>query len=324
MMKVLVIGLGSMGKRRIRLIRRYNPDIQICGVDSNEKRRDEVREAWGISVYPTVAEGAEGASAAFVCTSPLSHSAVISKCIKKGLHIFTELNLVADGYLENMELAKKYNCKLFLSSTFLYRDEVKYIDRRVSQTASQVNYTYHVGQYLPDWHPWENIQDFFVNDKRTNGCREMLAIELPWLQKVFGSIEEVKVWKSRQTKLDVNYDDSYHILIKHQNGTIGQLAVDVVSRKPVRNLEIYGEELYLSWNGSPDGLYEYDIEAKQNRSISLYDSVERLEGYSAFIIENAYLNEIKTFFGYLNGENKPLYGLEDDLVTIKWMDKIEE
>ena len=40
---------------------------------------------------------------AFVCTSPLSHSAVISECIKKGLHIFTELNLVADGYLENIK-----------------------------------------------------------------------------------------------------------------------------------------------------------------------------------------------------------------------------
>ena len=34
-MKVLVVGLGSMGKRRIRLIRKYDPTITIIGVDTN-------------------------------------------------------------------------------------------------------------------------------------------------------------------------------------------------------------------------------------------------------------------------------------------------
>jgi len=34
-MKVLVIGLGSMGKRRIRLLKILNPHIDIIGVDKN-------------------------------------------------------------------------------------------------------------------------------------------------------------------------------------------------------------------------------------------------------------------------------------------------
>ena len=35
-----------------------------------------------------------------------------------------------------------------------------------------------LGQYLPDWHPWESYKSFFVSNKKTNGCRELFAIEL--------------------------------------------------------------------------------------------------------------------------------------------------
>mgnify|MGYP005995753737 CR=1 FL=1 len=47
-MKVVVIGLGSMGKRRIRLLQRYNQTMQIFGVDKSEERRKETNEVHGI------------------------------------------------------------------------------------------------------------------------------------------------------------------------------------------------------------------------------------------------------------------------------------
>ena len=40
-MNVLVIGLGSMGKRRIRLLRELYPDFKIFGVDGRADRRQE-------------------------------------------------------------------------------------------------------------------------------------------------------------------------------------------------------------------------------------------------------------------------------------------
>lgn len=39
----------------------------------------------------------------------------------------------------------------------------------------------------------------------------------------------------------------------------GTLFVDVISRKAVRNLEIVGENVYLKWYGTPDGLENYDF-----------------------------------------------------------------
>mgnify|MGYP005961454141 FL=1 len=108
-MDILIIGLGSMGKRRVRLLRRLRPDSRIIGVDAREDRRAEAAALYGIATAASLDEAfAEGGlKYAFICTSPLSHAALISQCLKQGLHVFTEINLVSDGYGENQKLAEE-------------------------------------------------------------------------------------------------------------------------------------------------------------------------------------------------------------------------
>lgn len=323
-MKVIVIGLGSMGKRRIRLIKQYRSDIEIVGIDTREDRRQEVQDIYGMKTFETLSKCHSDASAAFICTAPLSHPTLITECLTLGLHVFCELNLIATDYQKNIELARDKDLKLFLSSTMLYREEVTYIGKRVAQSKTLPNYMYHVGQYLPDWHPWEDYNEFFVGDKKSNGCREFLAIELPWIQKVFGEIQNVTVRKSKNSHLRILYDDNYMLLLEHKSGIKGMMAVDVISRKAVRNLEVFGEELHLSWDGSATGLFDYDFNAKTDKPVSLYTSVDHLAGYNNSIVENAYLKEVQTFFDTINGMPKEIYGFEEDIRTIKWIDVIEE
>ena len=103
-MKLLIVGLGSMGKRRARLARGMDASIQISGVDTTESRRAEA-EGLGITAYASIGEAvaAEQFDAALVCTAPITHAAIISELLDAGLPVFTELNLVSDGYEENMK-----------------------------------------------------------------------------------------------------------------------------------------------------------------------------------------------------------------------------
>lgn len=321
-MNVFVIGLGSMGKRRIGLLKEF--DINIYGIDTNSERRDFAEKELSISTYDnlddiTVNKG----DCAFVCTSPLSHNKIISQCINKGLNIFTEINLVSDGYKENIALALENGLKLFLSSTFLYRYETEYIIKRVKKTKSKCKYIYHIGQYLPDWHPWESYNSFFVGDKRTNGCREIFAIELPWLVTCFGNVERVYSSKGMISGLNLNYNDSYFVNVVHEDGTEGVIAVDVVSRKAVRKLDVYGEDIYLTWNGTPDSVYDYDITKNTEKNVE-FEVSEHKEGYASFITENPYKEEIKAFFKCLKDpEYKCKWDFERDLNVLKLIDEIE-
>lgn len=326
-MKIVVIGLGSMGKRRIRLLKKYNPGFFIVGVDNNLLRQKEITSIFGIPTFSGINDIQNGQefSCVFVCTPPLTHQEIIRKCLYRGYHIFTELNLVDDGYDENISYAIKNGLTLFLSSTLLYRKELIYINKKISELDSTkiVNYSYHVGQYLPDWHPWENYTDFFVSHKRTNGCREIMAIELPWLIKVFGEIENVVVERNSLSSLKLPYPDSYFIMLKHSSGSQGVLIVDVVTRKAVRNLEIFGECLYITWDGTPFGFYEYDYNTKKKNNIKFYENVDKIDGYENFIIEDAYYQEIIDFFSVLDNKIEARYGFADDKKVLELIDQIE-
>ena len=319
-MKIVVIGLGSMGKRRIRLIKEMYPDYTIVGIDGREDRRKEACSQFGIKCTDSI-NGVDSANCAFICTSPLSHNSLIHECLLKGWNVFTELNLVSDGYQENISLAKTMGRTLFLSSTFFYREEIRYIRSKIS-VDKKWNYTYHIGQYLPDWHPWENYKDFFLGDKRTNGCREIMAIELPWLTATFGEVEIVNVLSDKLTALNIDYKDNFIIQLQHKNGNKGALIVDVVSPVAVRKLEVYSEGAYISWNGTPDSVAEFDARSKKLVPVTLSEQTEHVDGYSAFVVENAYKNEIREFFNVVNGFSKAQYGFDQDLKVLQLIDMI--
>ena len=219
---LLVIGLSSMGKRRARLLKRARPQAALCGVDLSPARREEA-EALGIRAYESLeaALAAKAPRAAFVCTAPVTHAAIIARLLQAGVPVFTELNLVDDGYDELTAAAREKGVPLFLSSTMLYRGETQYIKRRVQEFSKPVNYIYHIGQYLPDWHPWENYKNFFVGDKRTGGVREIFGIDLPWLLDTFGPVKHVYVEKDKLSALEIDYPDTYFTVLRHENGTKG-------------------------------------------------------------------------------------------------------
>lgn len=326
-MNVVVIGLGSMGKRRVRLLRELYNDVQICGVDAQAARRAECEEKFGVKTYDNLDACFKGFSgeAAFICTPPLSHAAIIRDCLLHGMHIFSEINLVANGYDENIALAKEKERVLFLSSTPLYREEIKYISRSVKETEGSVNYSFHVGQYLPDWHPWDALQDFFVSKKETNGCRELFAIELPWMLQTFGRVKRMEVMRHKVTSLPIQYDDSYFVLLEHETGHYGVLIVDVASREPVRHLEVFGENLFLTWDGTPDSLREKNLASKVMECVQSYTSenIQHEAAYSKNIVENAYAAEIKNFFAVVEKQEEPLYSFQQDTEILELIDRIE-
>ena len=324
-MKIIVIGLGSMGKRRIRLLSE-NKDIKLIGVDSQEARILEVRDKFNINCYQSIDQAvkSEKIDAAVISTSPLTHSTIIKECLENNLHVFTEINLVQDGYDENINLAKKRGLVLFLSSTFLYRKETQAIIEKVHNTKCSLNYIYHVGQYLPDWHPWESYNDYFIGNPKTNGCREIMAIDLPWLITAFGAVKSVYAVKSKNTTLNISYNDNYLITLEHENGHKGIFAVDVVARKPYRHIDVYGEQFQLSWNGTSDSLFEYNIAEKKEINVKMNDAAEHEEGYVAFITENPYREELKSFIKLITDKTyDPVWDFEKDKTILDLIDKIE-
>lgn len=322
-MKVLVIGYGSMGKRRIRLLKKLIGNVEIICVDSNSERLHQIDEA-DLKSHDNIAAAInEKPDIAFVCTSPGNHAEIILMLVNAGINVFTELNLVDTNYDKIIKTAKEKNVTVFMSSTLLYNRQIAKIDELVKQNDKPLTYIYHIGQYLPDWHPWESYKDFFIGKKETNGVREILAIQLPWLINTFGKISSVKVNSQKCTDLDIDFSDSIVANFTHENGNIGVFVADVVSRKAVTYLEIVGEDIHLFWHGHNDDLTVYNTETKKIETIYAYNNVEHTDGYADNIIENQYSDEIADFLDVVYKGTIPRYSIEKDKYTLSIIDSIE-
>lgn len=325
-MKGIVLGLGSMGRRRIRLVKAIDDSIELIGVDVNQQRREAVAKEFQVVCIEDLScvEDMDVYDFILVCTPPLSHKRVISELLGGHISIFSELNLTNDGYEDIILSSQKSDQIIFLSSTMMYRKEIQYIHKVVESHDALIQYNYHVGQYLPDWHPWESYKDFFVGKKESNGCREILAIELPWLTQVFGPITEVVVRKHKMSQLELSFEDTYLMILTHKTGHIGVLTVDLVSRTARRDLSLVSEYLTVSWKGTPDSLKRFDVDASIYQDIALYDNVANDERYASNIIEDAYKEELECFFYSIeNVKNYSKYSYTDDLFVMNLIDEIE-
>lgn len=322
-MKVLVVGYGSMGRRRIRLYKQIDKDAHFICVDSNPERIKQIKED-GHTAYVELNEAVkEKPDLAFVSTSPLSHAGIIPVLLQNKINTFSEINLSSRNYEQMISLAKNNNVKLFLSSTMLYEEQIKRIKDLVKKEKQPLTYVYHVGQYLPDWHPWESYKDFFIGKKESNGCREIYAIQLPWIVDTFGDVENLFSVSHKSTKLEIDYDDSYITTFEHANGNKGVFVVDVVSRVATTYLEVIGENIHLTWDGSNDGLKIYNIAEKKIETYTAYENLEHNDNYATNIAENPYLDEIKDFISYVKNGTEPKWSIQKDYTVLDLIDKIE-
>lgn len=246
-MKFLVVGLGSMGKRRVRNLQALG-HTALAGFDPRADRREEASSRYGIAVFDSFESALAQfqPSALVISTDPSLHMDYAMPAVSHGLHCFIEASVVEGERIAQLcTLLKSSKLVIVPSCTMHYfpgpaaiRDVI-----RAGKIGKPLNLNYLTGQYLPDWHPWEHIRDFYVSRRLTGGAREIVPFELTWLNEIFGEPEPLACVKSKLTDMDADIDDIYHCLLRYPQGMLANVTVEVISRpKATRELHILGSD----------------------------------------------------------------------------------
>lgn len=324
-MKFLQIGLGSMGKRRIRNLFALN-ETDITGFDLREDRRREASDKYGIKVLtqlqPTELKKFD---ALIISVSPDVHIYYMNLAYDNRIPCFVEASVLDDGMSKLISDLKNYPVLIAPSCTMRFHPSIKLIQSILSENriGKISNFHYHSGNYLPDWHPWESIQDFYVSKPETGGAREIVSFELTWMNWVFGKLVDLKGYYDKTISLDAPIDDTYVASLKYESGILGTMIVDVVSRNYVRQLLINGESGQISWNCDEHLVKLYN--AHEKRWIMYYEPTgHAAEGYNVNIKEEMYIEEISCFLSALKGEHKFPNTLEDDYKILQYLYQLEK
>lgn len=321
--RFFVVGLGSMGKRRIRNLF-ANGEKDIVGFDIRSDRNQEAKEKYNIKVVDNFDDvNPDNFDALIISTSPEVHGDYIRFALKNKKHFFVEHPINSDGYEDifknkDLDIVKAPSCTHIHSPAFQKTKEI--LDS--GKIGKILAYNHHMGQYLPDWHPWEDYRDVYFSKKETSACKEMLPFELigiNWLigskvKEVFGSIEKV-------SDLDMNADDLLVGNLKYDNGVRGTTMIDVLSRKPILILRFIGTKGTLEWSRYDLTVKLFDIESGKTQIIDL-PSGHVEDGYVNS--EEPYNEEIKSFIGAIRKENEYPHTFSINIQLLETLYALEE
>jgi predicted dehydrogenase len=256
-----------MGRRRIRslLTLGYSPS-QITGIDFREDRRQSAEQDYHITTVSGVTDSPT-CTHMFVCTPPDKHLGYLEYASESGIVTFVEHGIFHRGLANLDPEFIKPSCTMLFHPLML---EIQ------SLAASPIsNIIYHCGQNLHDWHPYEDIDDFYVSKRGTGGAREIVPFELTWMCDVFGVPAKAIGIKSNTSNI-ADIDDTYNIALAWGN-TLGALTVDVVSRPAIRKLTIVATDGTTRNFDLNEGISEamYVAEVKAFLSNALPNTLEK-------------------------------------------------
>jgi predicted dehydrogenase len=324
MNKILIVGLGSMGKRRIRNLQKLGYD-NLFGFDLRDDRILETKKKYKIKCFNNFKNALnETPNIMIISTPPHLHKEYAKKAIQQNIHVFLEVNLLSNHVQSILKFSKKSSSIICTSNTMRFHPIVKKLKILVDQKKIGKIYSihHHTGHFLPNWHPWENYKDFFVSRKETGGAKELVPVDLNWLTYIFSDIRSVFGDVHKISKLDVKIDDNYQAILEFKNKIFCTFNIDVFSIPSIKETKIIGEKGTIICNFDKS---QIKINLGTGwKSISLSKG-KVASGYKGITPpESLYEEEIINFLKSTKKLKSCSFSLKDELKILKILDTIEK
>jgi len=324
-MSFLIVGLGSMGKRRIRCLAALGCK-NVAGFDLRSDRRSETSQKYAIKTYADFDEAVNAAKpgALFISVPPDVHHVYMKRAIGHKVPFFVEAS-VLDTDMELILGASK-DVLMAPSATLLFHPAIRKISEILAsgELGKISNFILHSGQYLEDWHTYEKVSDFYVSNPVTGGAREITPFELTWITRLLGFPKRVcgNVRKTITIRGAESIDDTYNFLLDYDH-FLASITIDVVSRSAIRRVLVNGDKKQLVWNWSENCVKLYNPATAQWEQAE-YQLPPAAAGYNASISEGMYIDEVENFLNALQGEGTFINDMENDWRVLKLLYAVEE
>ena len=307
-MKALIAGLGSIGVRHLNNL--HTLGIEELGAvrTRNLPPPAQIVPA-NVKIFQDLDHALKQNYDLVVVANPTSlHLETLIKALNAGCHVYME-KPVAHEKRHLSELAHHvdpHGPRVLVGCQLRMHPGLQKIEQWIRQNRLGKIYSVQVdlGEYLPDWHPWEDYrQSYAARADQGGGVILTLIHELDYLHWLFGKPKSVFAVGGHRTSLEVTAEDTALITFETERGVCVQLRMDYWRNPPVRHMNTVAEKAIIDWD-YPSRLTTLKQDGHILEEISLAPSWDRNE---------LFLSMMKEFIEGIPSGSTPRITLQDGM-----------
>jgi len=320
-MKILMIGLGSIGQRHLRNLKRIFGDeheilafrtrrLQQTFSDAMQIRENvNLEEEYGIRVFTDLGEALkEQPDVAFITN--------ITECAKAGCSLFIEkpLSDTMEHVEELKEAVKTSGKTVWMGFQNRYHVCVKEAADilRQGSIGPVISAEFEYGERLTTMHTYEDYRQTYMarSDMGGGPVLNLLMHDLDCIRYLIGEPSEVSAFSYQRSGLEIDVEDSASAIFNVRNasnpGVMVYAHTDFLQFPPSHAIKVVCEK----------GRIEIDM-LKASIRIIQDGEVVKDAVYDSFQRNDMFIEEMKDFFRCVRDGSEPFMGLEDGIASLK-------
>lgn len=253
-MKILILGLGSIGRRHTRCFRELGV-AQVLGFDPDPERRAQFSRESGGEAFATESEGLATNPDLVVVASPnIYHLPQAQMVVAAGKPMLIEKPLGTDlqsaAALASAVEAQGLYAHVGSNWKFhpAFQTMKSWLDQGQIGTPTGIQAL--AGQWLPDWHPYEDYRRMYAARCDLGGGAIFDTHELNYMLWLMGPVRQFGGLKAHSGALDIETEDVAAAVLRFSSGALGVLLTDYIQRTPCRRYHISGSEGTIEWDNA--------------------------------------------------------------------------
>ena len=249
--KILVIGLGSIGTRHFKNLKALG--FQDIVLVSSKLSKPKEWEGHEVFLKLEQALQAHLYTHAFVCSPTASHVSQLEELVQAGVskiylekpisHNLDDLEQFKHASTQGIQILVGYDLHFDPGLTKV-RELLK--ERLIGKVYAANAF---VGQYLPDWRPYEDHRKgMSASAELGGGVMLDLIHEFDYLIWLLGSVQSVSAIYQKNAELEIGTEDVADVLIRFESGATGTIHLDYHQRVLIRNCVFTGALGTIKWD----------------------------------------------------------------------------
>ncbi len=311
MLKICMIGLGSIGQRHMRnltaALKRHGISYQIDALRSGcagSTFLGEKQIGMLCRQYVHINELPDDYDIIFVTNPTFLHYQTMKKTICKTRHMFIEKPVFEDLAYDINCLPLKEGNIYYVACPLRHKSILRYVKQMINSFENEKIVSVRIlsTSYLPSWREGDYRTVYSAKRELGGGVTRDLIHEWDYAVYLFGNPEKVYHMNGHVSDLEIDSDDVSVYIARYPHMFL-EMHLDYIGQKAERKLQIFTTERRMDIDLVSDKIYEY----QNNKRVNCTE----------FPKEDHYMNEIEYFLNCIDHKTKNINTIADAYYTLQ-------